>query len=116
MLKILTTGAILLAAAPASAACFGSNTFSTCTDDSGNSYTTNRYGNMSTTNGTSASGNTWSQTTTDLGSTSITNGVAADGNSWNMTQQNLGGGYRSYNGTDSDGNSFSGTCGPYGCN
>jgi len=44
------------------AECIGSGSFQTCNDDSGNSYTINRYGNSTTMNGYNAqTGSSWSQ-------------------------------------------------------
>jgi hypothetical protein len=44
------------------AGCIGSGSFQTCNDDSGNSYTINRYGNSTTMNGYNAqTGSSWSQ-------------------------------------------------------
>lgn len=98
-----------------SAACFGSGTLRTCYDNSGNSYTVNRLGNTTITNGyNSQTGSTWSQNSTTMGNTTFHSGQAANGNSWNATQNNFGKWSNTY-GTDSRGNSFSSTCGPLGC-
>jgi hypothetical protein len=77
----------------------------------------NRFGDSTYMRGSNyRTGSTWSQNSFDLGDTTITNGRAANGNSWHMRQTDLGGGFSTYGGTDSDGNTFSGTCGPFGCN
>lgn len=102
-------------ASPANAACVGSNSFQTCLDDSGNSYTVQRFGNQTFTNGyNSETGSTWSQNSTTLGDMTFHNGES-NGNSWDMTDQRLGGGMRSYSGTNSRGESFNVLCTPFGC-
>ena len=101
--------------APASAACFGSAAYSTCTDDSGNSYSIQRFGNQTFMNGSNAAaGSNWSEHSMTLGNTTYIDGKAANGNSWNETEQHLGN-TETYSGTDSNGNSFFRTCGPGGC-
>lgn len=113
---IMLASAVLLASASAQAACFGSSTFSTCSDNNGNNYTVQRYGNSTIMNGYNPNtGSSWSQNSQTFGNSTYTNGFDADGNSWNMRQQRIGNSTY-YSGTDSDGNSFSGNCGPYGCN
>ncbi|MBY3255695.1 hypothetical protein HFO09_08325 [Rhizobium laguerreae] len=94
----------------ASASCIGDASFRTCTDSSGNSYTTTDMGGISTTYGhNSRTGSSWNSTTTDLGGgMTSTYGHAANGNSWNSNSMDMGGGMRSYSGTDARGNSFSG--------
>lgn len=96
------------------AQCFGSDSFQTCTDDSGNSYTVNRFGNTTIMNGYSAGGGSWSQNSHSFGDTTIHSGTASDGGSWSLTDQRFGSS-RSIFGTDSDGNTVSRFCGPYGC-
>ncbi len=117
-MKKLFLAVATLAATPlaAHAACFGSGNFQTCNDNSGNSYTVNRYGNSTHMNGMSADGDSWSQDSHRFGNTTVTDGIDADGNSWNMQQHSLGGGMNTYSGTDSNGNFFSGTCTQFGCN
>jgi hypothetical protein len=101
--------------APASAACFGSDEFSTCTDDSGNTYDIQRFGNQTDMNGSNAgTGSNWSEHSMTLGDTTYIDGQAANGNSWNETEQHIGN-TEIYSGTDSNGNSFYRTCGPGGC-
>ncbi len=92
--------------------CFGSDSFYTCNDlRSGNTYQVSKYGNTTYVNGSnSTTGSTWNQTTNTYGNTSYTTGSDKDGNSWNQTTNHYGDNSYSYNGTDSDGNSFGGTC------
>ncbi|TPI56828.1 MULTISPECIES: hypothetical protein [unclassified Mesorhizobium] len=116
-MKILLM-AMVLAIAPTSlqAACFGSHAFKTCTDENGNSYNIQHYGNTTNMTGYNANtGSTWSQNSNTFGNTTITNGTAADGGAWHMQQQRIGNS-SFYSGTDSDGNAFSGSCGAFGCN
>ena len=97
--------------------CVGTSSFRTCSDASGNMYSTQRIGDMSMTNGHNArTGSTWNQTTQRIGDNmSITNGRDADGNSWNATTHKIGEDMYMQSGTDSDGNSFSRTCTSTGC-
>lgn len=122
----------------ASAACYGSSTFKTCTDQSGNTYNVQRIGNTTQVNGyNSATGSNWNQSSQRIGNSTFTTGTDSDGNSWNQNSQKLGdttiqSGYdsngRSYNGTvrkvgnsvnysgtDSNGNYYNKTCNEYGC-
>ena len=110
MFKTISAIAIAFAVAmPASAGCVGTGSFRTCTDASGNTYTTNQIGNTSYTTGRSMStGSTWSQNSTTVGGTTFTNGVDADGNTWRATTNRVGGSTFT-SGTDSDGNYFSGS-------
>jgi len=74
-----------LIASPASATCIGTDAFSTCFDNSGNSYNVQRFGNQTFMNGTnSGTGSTWSQHSTTVGNTTIHEGQT-NGNEWNMT-------------------------------
>lgn len=87
---------------------FGDTTFSNC--DDGSSYTTNRFGDSSTTQGyNSNTGNSWYSQTQNYGDTSTTYGSDANGNSWNSTTIQSGNMSTTY-GTDSDGEPFSTTC------
>ena len=95
--------------------CVGSSSLRTCTDASGNTYTTQRIGDFSYTDGSNAeTGSSWSQSTQRIGDTSFTTGYDADGNSWNSTTQRIGD-TTFQHGTNSDGESFSSTCNEYGC-
>lgn len=100
------------------AGCIGSESFQTCFDDSGNSYSVNRIGNSTYVDGyNSSTGSSWSQESHSYGTITQHSGVAADGGRWHSTQQQLGGGYQSFDGVDSQGQGFSYTCGPFGnCN
>lgn len=103
MRKLLLVAVALLSfAVPASAGCFGTGSFRTCTDNSGNTYTTTRVGNQSFTTGSNArTGSTWSQNSMSIGNNTYVNGRAANGNSWNATITPYG-----TFGTSSDGDSF----------
>jgi len=104
-----------LVSVPAYAGCFGSPNFYTCNDASGNNYTVNRFGNMTTMQGSNPyTGSQWNQTTNRLGNMAITNGMT-NGRSWNETQTYLGGGNSAVNGMDSRGQFYSYTCNQYGC-
>ncbi len=116
MKKTILALTLSLVAGVASAGCVGSGSLQTCTDNSGNSYTVNRIGNTTFTNGyNSNTGSTWDQTSTTIGNTTFHNGRAADGDSWSGTSTRIGG--TTFNsGIDSDGNPYSSTCNSYGCN
>lgn len=97
------------------AACYGSDSFQTCSDTSGNTYNIQRFGDMTQVQGHNArTGSNWNQTSQQFGDTTQTYGTAANGNSWNATTFSSPGMSTTY-GTDSDGNSFSSTCTAYGC-
>jgi hypothetical protein len=106
-----------MVASPAGAACFGSSTFSTCNDDSGNHYTVQRFGNQTTVQGSNPyTGSTWSERSTTFGNMNMTNGVT-NGMPWHENQIDYGNGNRSITGTNSLGQPFSYHCTPYGgCN
>jgi len=97
------------------AACYGSQSFQNCYDNNGNAYTVQRFGNSTYMNGSNSNG-TWNQQSHSFGNMTQHYGQTSNGNSWNMTQQQLGGGYQSFSGTNSNGQSFNYLCGPYGCN
>ena len=97
--------------------CVGSETFYTCTDAQGNSYSVSKMGGTTLMNGSnSQTGARWNQTSSTFGSQTFTTGTASDGGRWNMNQTNFGNGWTSTTGRDSDGNSFNTLCGPTGCN
>lgn len=99
----------------ANAACYGSSSYQNCTDDYGNSYSVQRYGNTTQLNGyNSQTGSSWNQNSQTIGNTTYHNGTSADGNNWNMTQQRIGNN-TFYSGTDSNGNSINKTCNQFGC-
>lgn len=89
-MKLVATAAIiLLAASQAYAGCFGSKSFSTCQDDSGNNYTISRFGNSTHMDGyNSRTGSNWSQDSYSFGKTTNHYGRDADGNSWSTTCYN----------------------------
>ncbi len=112
-MKYFLAIALVFGASQSMAECFGSDSFQTCYDGSGNSYTVNRYGNTTSTNGYNAqTGSTWSQQSHTYGNITQHNG-ASNGNSWNMTQTQNGFG-QTFSGTDSGGNSFHTTCDAFG--
>lgn len=116
MRHAIAVSALLLMHVPANAACYGSGTFQNCYDDSGNSYTVQRYGNTTHLDGyNSRTGSRWSQESNTFGNTTYHNGRAANGQTWNMQEQRIGNN-RFITGTDSDGNSFSRYCNSFGCN
>jgi hypothetical protein len=118
MKGLLSAAAItlLLLSTTANAICTGSGSFKTCTDNQGNSYTIQKFGNQTyMTGNNSRTGSSWSSNSTTIGNTTFQQGRSADGDSWNQTIQNIGNTqYRT--GTDSNGNSFSTTCNQFGCN
>jgi len=100
----------------AHAACFGTQAMSTCTDESGNTYNVQRYGNTTFVQGSNAStGSTWNETSQTYGSTTYQTGNSSNGNSWNQTIHSMPG-MTTYSGTDSRGNGFNKVCTAYGCN
>ena len=87
----------------ATAACYGSSSYYTCNDSSGNSYSVQKYGNSTFMQGrNSRTGSSWSQNTQRYGGNSYTTGRSSNGNSWSSTTTPYG----SY-GRDSRGNSWS---------
>jgi hypothetical protein len=112
---VLLAGFMVSLSSAANARCFGSSTFSNCYDDSGNSYTVQRFGNQTMMNGYNAqTGSMWSQNSMTLGNTTYHTGET-NGNSWNMTDTRYGS-MRSIYGTDSRGRSFNYMCTQFGCN
>jgi hypothetical protein len=96
-------------ASPASAECIGTQAFSTCTDDSGNTYDIQRFGNQTFMTGhNSRTGSHWSEDTMTFGNTTFIDGKASNGSNWNETQQRIGN-MEFYSGRDSRGQSFSGS-------
>lgn len=91
---ILAASAALILCAPAWAECVGTSDFQSCWDDSGNNYTVNRLGDMTIMNGHNS----------------------RTGSSWSQDSLSVGGDMVIHNGRDADGNSWSATCGPWGCN
>lgn len=118
--------------------CYGSSSYYTCNDNSGNRYDISRYGSYTQVDGYNYNtGSSWSQSTQNIGNTSYTNGYDKNGNSWNSTSQTIGnityqngtdsrgrqwnqtiqkiGDYTYYSGTDGNGNSYNKACNQYGC-
>lgn len=105
----------LLVAGASNAACYGSGAYQTCTDNAGNNYSVQRFGNTTQVQGTNAqTGSNWNQTTQTIGNTTFHNGTASDGASWNGTSQSIGG-TTFHQGMDSRGNPYSKTCNAHGC-
>ena len=101
---------------PARSSCVGTHAFATCTDERGNSYNVQRYGNTTQVHGSNPyTGSSWNQTSQTYGNTTYQNGTASNGNSWNQVIQTMPG-VTTYSGSDSRGNSFYKTCTAYGCN
>ena len=104
ILSLLTAG-LLSVTIPtiASAGCVGTYSFSSCYDNSGNSYSVSRIGGSTFMTGYNYNtGSNWSQSSTSIGNTTFTRGLSSRGNSWSMTQTG-----NSIFGIDSYGNSFS---------
>lgn len=114
MKYLITITALILLTGNAHAACFGGEHFKSCTDNAGNHYTVNKFGNTTQLNGRNMQGGTWRQDSTTLGNTTYHNGRAADGGNWNVQDTNIGN-TRIITGRDSNGNSVNTVCGPYGC-
>jgi hypothetical protein len=108
-MKRLLVAALLTVSASTYANCFGSGSFQTCTDASGNTYNIQRYGNTTNVQGSAPNGSQWNQTSQTYGNTTYHNGTAANGNTWNGSTMNLGN-MQMHNGTDSRGNSYNRTC------
>ncbi|WP_174863261.1 hypothetical protein [Comamonas jiangduensis] len=106
--------ALFTAASSVHASCFGGDTYKTCTDNSGNSYSVQKYGNSTYVQGMNAQGESWSQQSQTYGNTTYHNGTAKDGNSWNGTTSTFGG-TTVHQGTDSRGNGYYKSCNQYGC-
>lgn len=111
---VLSTLSILLSFS-ASAACVGSDAFSYCTDNQGNSYNVQRIGDSTYVSGQNSQGDSWSQNTQRIGNTTYHNGTAANGNNWNGTTSSFGG-TTVHQGTDSNGESYYRSCNQFGCN
>jgi hypothetical protein len=87
--------------------CFGSDLFKTCTDQSGNTYQIQKFGNSTYVNGSNPNtGSQWNQQTQKIGNTTFHQGQAGNGQSWNITEQNFGG-TKFISGQDSKGNFIS---------
>lgn len=94
----------------ATAECWGTDNFQTCSDDYGNSYDVSRIGDYTYVDGyNSRTGSRWSSESMTIGDQTYQSGRDANGNSWNQTISNYGD-TTIYSGRDSDGNYFSRTC------
>ncbi|MGY3876473.1 hypothetical protein [Aeromonas enteropelogenes] len=114
-MRLATIAALILLSSSASAECIGTGDFKTCYDNSGNTYTVQKFGNSTYVNGqNSNTGSNWHQRSQQFGNSTYTTGQDADGNSWNSTATKVGNS-TFINGTDSDGNTFRRTCNEYGC-
>lgn len=115
-MRILVFAFLLLTCSWVQAACYGSGNFKSCYDNSGNSYTVQKFGNQTVTNGyNSSTGSSWSQNSSTYGNTTYQNGTSSTGGSWNQTIQDFGNGSTYRSGSDSQGNSFSQSCNSFGC-
>ncbi len=113
--KLIALGALMSLPTFAAAECYGSGSYYSCYDTSGNTYNVQRYGNTTSVQGyNSQSGSSWSQDSYRSGNMTQTFGRAADGNAWNSTTITSPGMSNTF-GTDSNGNSFSTTCTSLGC-
>lgn len=112
----VTLGLAIISPVSALADCFGGPQIETCTDASGNTYTVNRFGNMTTVNGSNAqTGSQWNQTTTNYGNMTQTTGTT-NGAPWSETQTQYGNGFSNVYGTNSQGQPYNYNCSPYsGC-
>lgn len=109
MKHVLIAISLAACAFGAHAGCTGSGSFRYCTDNNGNSYNVQQYGNTTYTQGTNArTGNTWNQTSSTYGNTTYHNGTAANGNTWSGTSSTYGN-TTYHNGIDSRGRPYSGT-------
>ncbi|MFI8608486.1 hypothetical protein ACIGFL_09195 [Pseudomonas sp. NPDC077649] len=116
MKHLISAIAAFFLSSQAIAGCFGSGSLQTCTDNSGNTYNVQRFGNTTSVQGYNAgTGSNWNQTSTTIGNTTFHNGTSANGNSWNGTSNRIGN-TTFHNGTDSKGNPYSATCNQFGCN
>ncbi|WP_368169717.1 hypothetical protein [Aeromonas sp. R4-3] len=114
-MRLITITTLMVLSGAVSADCIGSGNFRTCTDNTGNTYTVQKFGNSTYVNGQNPNtGSSWNQQSQRLGNSTYTTGQDADGNSWNSTATRVGNS-TIINGTDSDGNAFSQTCNEYGC-
>lgn len=117
MKKAFLAAALMTLAGLASAQsnCIGTGALRSCTDLSGNSYSTTRIGNSSFTNGYNAqNGTSWQQNSQRMGNTTMINGTASNGAAWNQTIIDNGSS-RTIMGTDSRGRAFTKTCTAAGC-
>lgn len=85
----VAAGMIMLAGS-ASASCFGTGAFQTCSDTrSGNNYTIQRYGNTTSMQGyNTRTGSRWSQDSYSFGNSTQHYGRDSDGNRWSQSCYN----------------------------
>lgn len=107
MKALLIAGALLVAPMLAHADCYGDENFKSCHDyETGNSYTIQRLGNITTMHGHNAqTGSHWDQTSQKIGDTTHHYGRAADGAYWSGTSSSKNGCVR-HQGTDSKGRTY----------
>jgi hypothetical protein len=114
MKKLLSLLALALVSVASQAACFGTGSMRTCSDNSGNNYTVQQLGNSTYMNGyNSSTGSRWSHNSQTFGNTTYINGNS-NGRSWNQTIQSSPG-FTTYSGTDTSGRHFNRVCSTFGC-
>ncbi|WGY45219.1 hypothetical protein [Vibrio sp. ABG19] len=96
--------------APAWADCYGPESFQTCFDDAGNSFTVQKYGNNTYVEGTDSDGRTWNEDSYTSGSMTQTYGVDKNGGAWVGTTITSPNGSSTTTGTDAYGEVFSWAC------
>jgi len=112
---VVVSGA-LLGSTLASAQCFGTGAFRTCSDNSGNTYNITRSGNSTFVQGSNPrTGSNWSSQSITTGNLTNTYGRAANGNTWNQTTIRNPTGIQTF-GTDSNGRAFNKSCFGSFCN
>ena len=100
----------LIISIQAEAECYGNGFFKTCYDDAGNTYTIQKYGNITYVDGYNPNnGSRWNETAQKIGNFTFIDGKDSNGNNWNETIQTYGS-TTFIDGKDSNGNSFSKTC------
>jgi hypothetical protein len=113
--RVICFAASVLSWAAAGATCYGSGSFQTCNDSSGNRYEVKRYGNTTQVQGANTqTGTSWSQSARTVGNTTFHQGTASNGASWSGTSQNIGGA-TFHRGLDGQGRSYSKICSAAGC-
>lgn len=110
----LFVGSALIICGVANAACYGTGSLRTCSDDYGNNYNVQRIGNSTYMQGSnSITGSQWNQNSSTFGNTTFIQGNS-NGRNWNETIQTMPG-MTTYSGTDSLGRSFTKICTVAGC-
>lgn len=115
-IRIILVLLLLSVSTAATAQCIGTDSMSSCTDDSGNTYDVTRYGNTTHVEGRARNGGSWSQDTTHIGNQTNTTGRASNGNTWDETRTEYGNGNYSVSGKNANGEYFSKNCSQFGCN